>query len=303
MTRLLSCLVLCLAFALLYHHFRKPAEEERPGAAARAESPLRPAWLAALGADPRAGFPAGLPWAGLFGLEPRGGAATGEPEPGPDGKAVAFLEACLRRYDREVKGYTAVLQKRDWAGGRLYPTEVVDCWFREKPFSVLMKWKSGERQAKAALYVAGENDNHIVVRPAGLASFLVSLVERPLDSPDVKESGRYGIEEFGMRKAMERVLAGWRAAGPTLHVTYEGVFRVPQAGDRPCYKLHRTRYAQPDEDGTADLVLYIDVETGLQTGSILRGEDGRLLGEYYFRDVRLNPAFPPDQFTRVALAR
>jgi hypothetical protein len=299
MTRLLVCLALCLVFGLLYHAFHRPVEEpaEQP---APAEA-LRPAWLAVVAADPGAGL-AGLPWAGLVQLG-AGGLAESEPLPDPD--PVAFLEKCLRRYDREVKGYSLIMQKQERVAGTLKPKEVVEVHFREKPFSVFMKWLAGARKAQAALYVEGENDNQILVRPTGFAGFLVSVVKRPLDHPDVKASGRYGIEEFGLQKGTERTLGPWQAARARgqLHVAYEGVYRLAETGGRPCYKLHRTRYERPEDDGITDLVLYIDMETWLQTGSVLRGEGGRLIGEYYFRDIRLNPRFAPDQFTAAALKR
>jgi hypothetical protein len=296
MSRLLLCLALCVVLGLLYLDFRPAAEtpSEQPVAAAR----LRPALLTALAGAPQDGFPAGLPWAGLLQLS-TGGATEGEPLPDPD--PLAFMEKCLQRYDREVKAYTLVMEKRERVAGVLFPIEIVDCAFREQPFSVFMKWRAGARKAQAALYVQGQNKDQILIRPTGLLSFLI--VERSLDSPDVKTSGRYGIHEFGLKKAMQRVVGPWRAARArhTLHVAYEGVYRVPETGDRTCYKLHRTGYEQPEEDGITDLVLYIDTETWLQTGSVLHGADGRLIAEYYFRDIRLNPTLPPNQFSRAAL--
>src|SRR5437868_3339847 len=59
---------------------------------------------------------------------------------------VAFLEGCLKRYDREVKGYTATMQKQERLRGKLQRTEVIEVAFREKPFSVRMEWKQGERK-------------------------------------------------------------------------------------------------------------------------------------------------------------
>lgn len=47
----------------------------------------------------------------------------------------------------------------------------------------------------------------------------------------------------------------------------------------------------------------LDKETWLQTSSILKGKDGQLLGQFFFRQVQLNPVFPPDTFTRAAVAR
>src|SRR5690349_4204007 len=68
---------------------------------------------------------------------------------------LAFLENCLRRYDREVKGYRATLEKRERLGGKLQGGEVIDVWFQEKPFSVLLDWQRGTRLAQRTLYQKG----------------------------------------------------------------------------------------------------------------------------------------------------
>src|SRR5437870_1937778 len=56
---------------------------------------------------------------------------------------VAFLEKCLERYDREVRGYRVTLVKQERLRGRLGPKERIEACFREEPFSVRMDWKEG----------------------------------------------------------------------------------------------------------------------------------------------------------------
>lgn len=281
--------------------FRSPSEELPQTAPPQKMLRFQPAWLLTLLPTPTGQFPADLPWRGLLQLTTPN---PDESDPLPHPDPLVFLEQCLQRYQQQVRGYRVTLQKRERVGGRLYPPEIIRVWFREHPFSVLMKWQAGARRAQAALYVAGENQNHVLIRPAGLWA-VVGVVERPLDDPEVQASGRYGIHQFGLRQATERVLAGWRAARArqALHVTYEGVYRLPEAGDRLCYRLHRHSYEQPEDGGVADLLVYIDLETGLQVGTVLRDATGQLLGEYYFRDLYLNPDFPPDCFSRQALLR
>src|SRR5262249_8161213 len=58
---------------------------------------------------------------------------------------VAFLKACLARYNREVKGYSLIFQKQERIGGKLEKKELLDVKFREKPFSVYMRWLEGAR--------------------------------------------------------------------------------------------------------------------------------------------------------------
>jgi hypothetical protein len=217
---------------------------------------------------------------------------------------VAFLEQCLDRYQREVKGYHCILQKQERIAGRLQPRETIEVYFREDPHSVLMHWQHGARKAECALFVLGENHGKMLARPNGsLARRIVGdVVERDVDGSDARQSGRYTLSQFGIRKGTERTLAAWKASRQRgkLQVEYLGEQVVKEAGDRPCYKLRRT-YEAPEGDGVAELTIYMDKETLLQVGSVLKGDNGQLIGEYFWRDIQLNPTFSPGQFDRNAL--
>jgi hypothetical protein len=224
-------------------------------------------------------------------------------EPLPDPDPVAFLEKCLARYDREVRGYSATLRKQERVRGKLNPPEKIEVHFREQPFSVYMQWEQGRRLAERVLYVEGANDGKLLVRPAGLLALLSPVVTRSLDSPDVKDSGRFSITEFGLKKGMQGTLGDWKAARQrgALDVEYLGVRKVPEVGDRLCYQLRRTHYDRPEYDGIMDMLISIDREHWLQVGSVMRDEHDELIAEYFFSNVRLNPPFPPEQFERNAL--
>jgi hypothetical protein len=216
---------------------------------------------------------------------------------------VEFLNDCIVRTRKEVKtGYTATMVKQERLAGKLYPKEVVEVAFRQKPFSVLLHWVQGARKAEAALYVEGENKGMMLVHPAGLAGRLVSVVERPVDGPDARASGRYTLKEFGIEKGMVRTLGTWEESKKhdKLTVEYLGEKKLFEADNRLCWCVRR-KYAEPSPDGVMELTLYLDKKTWLQIGSVLKDKDGRLIGEYYFRDLKLNPEFKPGQFERVAL--
>jgi len=217
---------------------------------------------------------------------------------------IAFLEQCLDHYQREVKGYHCILQKQERIAGRLQPRETIEVYFREDPHSVLMRWQHGARKAEGALFVLGENNGKMLARPNGsLARRIVGdVVERDVDGADARQSGRYTLNQFGIRKGTERTLAAWKASRQRgkLQVEYLGEQVVKEAGDRPCYKLRRT-YEAPEADGVTELTIYMDKETLLQVGSVLKGESGQLIGEYFWRDIQLNPALSPGQFDRDAL--
>jgi hypothetical protein len=217
---------------------------------------------------------------------------------------IAFLKECIRRYDRDVKGYTATLRKQERIEGHLEGSEVVEVSFRDKPLSVLMSWKEGTRRAAAVLYVKGENRDQLLVRPAGRLS-LVGVVARPVNGSDAKKASRYPVTESGIKVGMQRTLVSWEKAkkADALYIEYLGVKKIKEAGDRPCWVLRRTRYAAPEEDGITQLTIYVDTDSWLQVGNILKGEEDKLIGEYFFRDIKINPHFPPGTFSRDALRR
>jgi len=219
---------------------------------------------------------------------------------------LAFLRACLRRYDKEVRGYTTTLEKQEFLSGKLQPAEVVEVAFREEPFSVLMKWKTPPvGRADRALYVEGANDGKTLARPAGRAArFLVGVVARESDGPDARSAGRYPLPEFGLKKGTERTLAAWTAAQKRGVLKYEflGVRSIAEAGKKECYVLRRT-CDPPEEEGIVSVEVAFDTEHWLQVANVLTAERGRKVGSYYFRDIVLNPKFAPDQFERAAVEK
>src|SRR5262249_42001443 len=103
---------------------------------------------------------------------------------------VEFLRASLRAYDRDVKGYTVVMRKQERLGGKLQLPEVIEVAFREQPYSVYLHWLQGARLADSALYVEGQNDGMMLVRPE-LALARSFIVQRDPEGEEARQSGRY----------------------------------------------------------------------------------------------------------------
>jgi hypothetical protein len=233
--------------------------------------------------------------------EPACNAETARKDP------VAFVEAALARYRKEVQtGYDLTLDKTEVEDGKVQPEEVIQVHFRKDPRSVFFHWLEGAGRAQRVLYVEGENKNGdgqsmMLVQPSG---FLLSrfIVARDPDGADARGSSRFPITGFGFDKTLERTLAGWKEGlkKGTLTIRYLGIERPEKLDKRPVHVFHGVN-TQPGEDGVPDLTAYFDTETCLPTGMILRDQAGKLMGEYYFRDVKLNPDFTEDRFTRAAL--
>jgi hypothetical protein len=210
---------------------------------------------------------------------------------------VAFLEECLVRYQRDVQGYALTLHKRERIDGELQKPEDIRVAFRVRPHSAYLEWVSGARQASRVLYVEGENDDKLLALPR----LLPLAVALDVDGDRAHQAGRFTLREFGLAGGLRRAHADWKAAREqgALHVAYDERPLEP-VGGRPCHVLHRTEFRAPERDGITEQTLYIDRENWLLIGSVAKGAAG-LIGEYYFRDVRLNPEFGPEQFTPAAL--
>jgi hypothetical protein len=212
-------------------------------------------------------------------------------------KPVELLREILAKYEEQgIRGYTCTLAKHERVKGKLHEPEVIECWFKEEPFSVFMHWKEGADRARASLYVAGENRNMMCVRPK-LGGFVVGYVDRAPDSADARESTRYLITEFGLRCGTERTYRAWKKLqerGETLRTEYLGRRNVPEAGARDCHVLVR-HCSEREDDGMTKLTVYIDAETWQQVGTVLEA-NGELIGSYFFRDIVVNPEFDAKRF-------
>ena len=209
---------------------------------------------------------------------------------------VEFLQLCLNRYEREVHGYRCIFAKQEKVNGKLRKKEKILVHFREKPFSVHMEWLEGKDKAIRTLYVENEHNGLLVVRAFHK---LMPLMHKKVDADDVKETSRFPVTEFGVYKGAQSTLESMRAAqeNGTLYVSYEGIVRVKELGNRLCYKFIRAPQVPPEAEGINDLTVYIDLETHMQVGSVLRDTKGELIAEYFFRDIELNPTYSEKQFT------
>jgi hypothetical protein len=221
---------------------------------------------------------------------------------------VAFLENCMRYYDQKVQSYQLVMQKQERLQGKIQKKEMVEVAFKQDPFSVSLRWREGARKADRVVFVKGENDDMMLAHPTGVAASLVKVVKRKVDGPEAKEAGRYPLDQFGLKNSLMRAVTSMKTAKEKnlLQVAFLGEVPVIEAGNKPCYKLRRT-YLEPEADGVMELTVYVDKSTWLPVGWVMKGKTNPTTGnrdfiaEYFFKDIRLNPKFGPDQFKEAAL--
>ena len=167
----------------------------------------------------------------------------------------------------------------------LYGPEHIDGWFRRDPFSVRLKWLDEDLKYYESTYVAGEANGKVrfVTRwwspplkpPPG-----VNLVD--LQTPVTWGESKRPLTDFGLERLMERTLASMDEAGDEVVVTYEGLVRLPETGE-VVHHLHlayaSTWQRVPIQE------LYIDPQTDLPVGTVLKFASGTLDAAYFYEDV------------------
>ena len=237
---------------------------------------------------------------------------------------VAMLEACVRRAQADLRGYRAVMSKRERIGGKLFDPETIRVSCREEPLAVRMIWDVGARtdgllgfKIKGVRYALGEKDPMVIYRPG-------ALFEEQAVAPkgaDARKTARLGIEESGLSHAVRRTHAAWAAIEKRseLKVEYLGIQAHPDAGNRPCHVLRRTCRADEIDpfvtseppvavtarnraDAFDTVTIWIDRETWLQVGTE-QTRRGELVARYFFRLTETNPTFGKDEFTPTGLRK
>jgi hypothetical protein len=109
----------------------------------------------------------------------------------------ARLKAGRERF-RRMPGYTATLVKQERIGASLTDETSFAVKVRHEPFSVFMRWESGDDTGKEVLYVDGKDDGELLVHLGGLKGrILPAFKVDPFGSLALRKS-RYPITKLGI---------------------------------------------------------------------------------------------------------
>jgi hypothetical protein len=120
----------------------------------------------------------------------------------PEEKARQTLQRKLTLLDagikflRQMPDYTAQFTKQELVDDELTDEQTIFMKVRHEPFSVYLKWITGET-GREALYVEGLNDGEMLVRSGGWKSRLGTLSIDPNGSLAMREA-RYPVTKAGL---------------------------------------------------------------------------------------------------------
>lgn len=206
---------------------------------------------------------------------------------------LALLEESLRWYERTVTDYTGTFTKQERIGETLAKTETTFLKFREKPFSVYLKW-SEPSNGQEVIFVQGRYSEKAVVHPSGLLGLILRKVSIDPEGKLAMRHSRRPILFAGLGNMLRLTIGQCKAAQAKgdLVLEYQG---VREEAGRPAYVLHRIL---PDGKGYPchQLFIFIDQEFLLPVRTEAYLWDGRLLSDYRYTDLNLNPGLTDEDF-------
>jgi hypothetical protein len=210
---------------------------------------------------------------------------------------IALLQFAREHYRKRVQDYSATLVKQERINNTLKPVETLDILFKERPFSVLMKWQKNAGKVDKLLFVEGQYDNKMVVHPTGLFSWLKSARRDP-QGTEALQSSRRTCDQFGFYRSMDSLLRIYTLAQEQgdLRIGYVGKTLVDK---RPCIAMERILPVKK-EYPYARLVMEFDVEYLVPTAITSYDWQGRLIGRYVYKNLRFNIGLTQDMFTTEA---
>lgn len=175
--------------------------------------------------------------------------------------ANTMIESGIRRM-AAVPDYTAQMYKQERVAGVLSEGQQIELKVRHEPFSVYMKWLSGDR-GRQLIYVAGLNDGHLLVQPGGIKGRLTGVLAlEPTGSMAMSES-RHPVTKIGLLE-LAKTVAGYQRVDLEKQTGFRCQLLDGQEFEgRPCY-LFACEY--DSEKANADYrksVMFIDKELSI----------------------------------------
>lgn len=185
-------------------------------------------------------------------------AATGEADRLAMLMNLVLVEQGRRRL-AERPDYTCTFYKQERIGADLTDGQSIELKMRHKPFSVYMKWLSGDK-GRELLYVDGVDENRITVHAGGWkARFLPALKLDPEGTLALSEA-RHPVTMVGLVKLCDEIVSRRKNELDHHHPVRCRLVENETSNDRPCYCFVSTYRDQKCSEEYRKSVQYIDKE-------------------------------------------
>lgn len=193
----------------------------------------------------------------------------------------------------KINDYSAILIKQERIRGILHREETISFKF-QKPFRLYMKWLPGPGEGREILYDPEKNEGKMLIKPHGLISLILPLINIEPDNPMVKAKSRHTIKEAGLGEAIKNLINQYDLAHD------EGDLKIINSGEevkgnRKCLKIE-SFFPEGKKYYAGHIVTYIDCEYNLPTHISIYDWKDNLQEAASYNELRLNPGFTESDF-------
>jgi len=207
---------------------------------------------------------------------------------------ITLLKWSLQNYRKNVQDYSVTFHKQERIRGKLKPRQKISVWFKERPFSLLMKWRKNAGAVDKLLYVKGSNDDKMIVHPTGIFSWVKSVRREPR-CEDARRASLKTCDQFGFNNIIRNLLEVYDKAQRQndLQMNFLGESYVH---GRRCISMERLLPSRKDYPN-ARLVMDFDTEVLLPISMTSYDWQGKLISRYVFEDLKFNNGLSAANFT------
>ncbi len=211
--------------------------------------------------------------------------------------AACLLEQCLRQTRADVQDFTCTFIKQERIDGVLKEPQEIETKFMAHPFSVAMHWTKNAPISDRLLYVDGQNDNNLLLKPRGMLACLGTVKRRP-DCPQVMANTLHPVTIFGFANTLDSLIKVYHLAAERGELQAEFLGYRDIAG-RTTLAICRQLPARCDYPA-ARTITYIDPRLMIPIAVEAWDWDGQLSARYIYKDVKVNVGLTADDFTAKA---
>lgn len=201
-----------------------------------------------------------------------------------------LLSRAVEAYS-QVSDYTCLFDRTELVADRLVVEKNTIFRFK-KPGSIYLRIMEGKNRGVVSVYVEGENDGRMVVRPRGALGFVTIKLDP--EGRRAMENSRHPIRDAGIGHVLRLIQTNydtWRSSGLGT-ITYLG------EDDLTGKRAHVVKAVFPEGVGYYGHVIHIhfDSQSFLPVKITIVDWKDRLVEEYQFRDVVINPGLTDEDF-------
>jgi len=205
-----------------------------------------------------------------------------------------LLQWSLEKCQQRIQDYSVTLEKQERIKGKLKKIEYVDVLFKQKPYSVLMRWTKNAGSIDKLLYVEGNYDNKMIVHPTGLLAWIKSARRDPR-CEQAKKSSLRTCDQFGFERLLQSVIEVNNLASQNDDLEFKYIGKTT-VDDRQCLAIERI-LPEGKNYPCARFVIVFDLDFGLPVKASSYDWQNNLISQYIYKNVQLNVGLADVQFT------